>query len=826
MINADTAHHYMGRSPQAMKFNQLWIVALLSASLVAQELTWTRMMSAEFFYTFAFLVLSLAILGLGNGALLVRLIPTLARKNLVAVYLSLAALMGIFGPILVFKLGLDFTSIFSSWLMLGKLLITILLLSSSFILGGMALAIIFRNNVREIGSLYMADLIGAASGVLIAILLMNSIGTPAAAFVIIVPIVIASILAAPSWVRIFPLLLIGLLIIVVFDAETLLETDREERAPVIYKHWDAMAKIKLYDYGPEARGINIDNVANSPVYAFDGTWDADDTTDNEWAINVSYLMDKFDSCVFLSLGAGGGGDVMQALAEGAVEIHAVEVNPHINYMMTHGDSSGYLPPPEPEPDTTADSTSVDSTVTDTSVIDTSVIDSLTPDSTEATELVADTTPELPYQVVTLNDFSGNIYQDPRVTVVSEDARTYIRQFENKFDLIYSLSSNTWAALGSGSFAFAENYIFTTEAFQDYWNSLSDSGFLSMEHQVYMPRLVSSVIDALEHEGVENPLDHFAVYDLPQMRRNLLLLSKRPLTDSLRYYAYGPLTEEKWEQIHLLYPPVDSIADNRINRIVLDGWTSRTDSAKVDISPATDNRPFVAQMGLWKNLSREGLKKVHQWVDFRGFPLSKLVMAIIMLVTILIVMPFTLLPYWIGQKKLRAVPWLFYFAIGFGFMMIEIVLIQKYALFIGASVYSIATVLLTLLVASGIGSRYSSRFNDAVPFVGILVWLLLDILFLGSLTGLLSSLTIFWRALVTAILISPLGFFMGMPFPKASRKVGELVDWGFAVNGAASVLGATFVVMFAMEFGFTAALILAGLVYVFAYLLIANRKAWS
>ncbi|MDF1544007.1 MAG: hypothetical protein P1R58_02760 [bacterium] len=809
-----------------MNYKQLWIVALLSASLVAQELTWTRLMSAEFFYTFAFLVLSLAILGLGEGALLVRLFPSLSRKNLVAVYLSLAALMGIVGPVLVFKLGLEFSALFTSWLMLGKLVVTIFLLSSSFILGGMALAILFKSHVREIGSLYMADLIGAAGGVLLAILLMNSIGTPAAAFLIAAPILLAGILAAPSWLRILPLIVAGLLIVAVINSVSLLEPDRQERAPVIYKHWDAMAKIKLFDYGPEARGINIDNVANSPVFAFDGVWDADDTTDNEWSINVSYLINQFDSCTFLSLGSGGGGDVLQALAEGAVEIHAVEVNPHINYMMTHGDSCGYLPPSLPEPEPEQSSESETDSIQDSASVNSSAPDTLSSDSSSASELVQDTTRVLPFEIVTLNDFSGNIYQDPRVTVVSEDARTYIRQFENKFDLIYSLSSNTWAALGSGSFAFAENYIFTTEAFQDYWNALSDSGFLSMEHQVYMPRLVSSVIDALKSEGVADPLDHFAIYDLPQMHRNLLLFSKRPLTDSLRYYAYGPLTEEKWEQIHLLYPPVDSIADNSINQIVLNGWERQADSSRVDLSPATDNRPFVAQMGLWKNFSREGLTKIHQWVDFRGFPLSKLVMVIIMLVTIIIVVPLTLLPYWMSREKLRATPWLFYFAIGLGFMMIEIVLIQKYALFIGASIYSIATVLLTLLVSSGVGSRYSSKFNDAVPFFGIFIWLLLDIFLFGSLTGMLISLPIFWRAVVTALLITPLGFFMGMPFPKASRKVGELVDWGFAVNGAASVLGATFVVMFAMEFGFTAALILAAIVYLMAYLLMANRKAWT
>ena len=90
-------------------------------------------------------------------------------------------------------------------------------------------------------------------------------------------------------------------------------------------------------------------------------------------------------------------------------------------------------------------------------------------------------------------YTSDLYKNLKMIVVSEDARAYVRRFKNKFDIIYSLSSNTFAALASGGFAMAENYLFTTEAFKDYWNCLSDSGFLMMEHQFYMPRLVTEEI---------------------------------------------------------------------------------------------------------------------------------------------------------------------------------------------------------------------------------------------------------------------------------------------------------------------------------------------
>ncbi|PKK83766.1 MAG: hypothetical protein CVT49_07035 [candidate division Zixibacteria bacterium HGW-Zixibacteria-1] len=452
---------------------------------------------------------------------------------------------------------------------------------------------------------------------------------------------------------------------------------------------------------------------------------------------------------------------MQALQHGATEVHAVEVNPHINQMMLAGE---------------------------------------------------------------LAEYSGHIYDDPRVTVATEDARAYVQRFENKFDVIYSLSSNTWAALASGAFALAENYLFTTEAFEDYWKSLSDSGFMMMEHQFYMPRLVSELKNALKKQGVEDVTAHFAVYDLPQMRRNMILLSKQPLTDDIRNNAFGELTPEVYEYIHLLYPAPDSTKDNLINRIVLNGWENETDSAVIDISPSTDNQPFVAQMGLWKNFTSENLEKVLPY-EFLGFPLSKIIIGIILLVVIAIIIPLNLIPYLKAGSKLRIAPWLYFFLIGMAFMAVEIILIQKYTLFIGPSVYSIIAILLTLLVCSGIGSRFADKVSNLVPFAGIIIWILLDIFLFRNLTYQLGHLTIVPRIITAMLLICPLGFFMGMPFPKGTLRVKELIDWGFAVNGAGSVLGSTLIVLAAFAYGFNAALLLGAVLYLMAFLLVSMKSAW-
>jgi hypothetical protein len=743
-----------------MKKGLFTAVALLSITLIGLELIWTRIFSAEFFYTFAFLILSLALLGLGIGALAVRLAGWNEPSRYAWLLLLLSAIMAVAGPIAVFRIGLDFSKLASDWLMAAKLLLTIILLSTPFFFGGMALALIFKNYHREISRVYMADLAGAATGVLLSVLAMNYFGAPPATFLITLPMLIAAFLMAASWRKALPVIAAAGVILLSFYATPLLEKPQQERAPVIYKHWDAMSKIKIYEYDPDSRGLNIDNAANSPVYRFDGNWNRPDSLRFQFGIDVSNLIHRFDTCRFLSLGAGGGADVLQALQENAAEIHAVEVNPQINALMQDG---------------------------------------------------------------LLADFSGRIYHDPRVKVVTEDARAYVRRFENKFDVIYSLSSNTFAALASGAFAMAENYLFTTGAFRDYWRALSDSGFMMMEHQFYAPRMVSELMQALEEEGVNPPTGHFAVYNLPQMRRKMLLISKRPLNDEIRNHAFGELSQQVYKQIHLLYPCADSLQANIINRIVTEGWQKTAAVSPVDLSPCDDNRPFAAQLGLWKNF---------KWLDtispyeFFGFPLAKLIIILVLLIILVIILPLNLVPFLTGSERLRAAPWLYFFAIGMGFMTVEVILIQKYALFIGPSVYSFSTILLSLLLGSALGSRFAPRFSARAAFAGITICILMNILAMHGVFQLLGGLEIAGRILVSAALLLPLGFFMGMPFPMAAARTGELIDWGFAVNGAASVFGSALSVLIAFVFGFNAALGLALILYVLAFALISGEKAWN
>jgi len=215
-----------------MKIRRYLTVALLSASLIGLELIWTRIFSAEFYYTFSFLILSLAIMGLGLGSLSLRLFPRLSNEKYLSSFIALAALFSLISPVAIFELNLDFATLFTEIKTVFKFLLSILLLSSSFFFGGMSLALLFKANSQNIPRLYMADLLGAGICVLGAIILMNSAGTQSATFLISVPMIISALLAtgkkylAPAPIILF-VFLIG-------QAGTLLESKREERVPVIY----------------------------------------------------------------------------------------------------------------------------------------------------------------------------------------------------------------------------------------------------------------------------------------------------------------------------------------------------------------------------------------------------------------------------------------------------------------------------------------------------------------------------------------------------------------------------------------------------------------
>jgi hypothetical protein len=246
----------------------------------------------------------------------------------------------------------------------------------------------------------------------------------------------------------------------------------------------------------------------------------------------------------------------------------------------------------------------------------------------------------------------------------------------------------------------------------------------------------------------------------------------------------------------------------------------------NIAPPRDNSPFFFQsVRLEKLLSR-------RWAfgEWRRTNLGTVVLFGLVAITSLVVVAFILGPLLVVRRRLRATPrqgrlaFLLYFAtLGAGFIVVEVVLLQKCVLFLGHPAYALTVVLFALLLFSGLGSLLSGRIPDgslsrALPKVILLVVALIacSVIVLSPLFYGLVHLDARWRVLVTVLALAPLGLALGMPMPTGIRilaqRAPELIPWAWGVNGAASVLGSVGAIALAMVWGFDQALLVAAGLY--------------
>lgn len=721
-------------------------IGLVAAMLVALEIVWTRIFSAEFFYSFAFLVVSLAVFGLGLGALSLRFWPAWITSPQIAALLASGT--AAIGPAAVTRLPIEFVALGRSGGDLALLGAGVGLLLLPYLAGGACCAALLRRHRANAAQLYAADLVGAAGGGATAIAAMNVFGVPTAAVLCCIPGALAG-WGPGRYQRTGVLALLAALGGAALVADAALVPKEPTKAPVIAERWDALGRIRVFAHSAAVRGIDIDGAANMLLHRVRGDWrEGLPATAPEFALDLRPLIRALAPERVLVVGAGGGSEVMQAIAGGAQRVDAVEVNAGLNKMLTHGAQAAFF---------------------------------------------------------------GHLYESAGVEVHSADARVYARQHPAAFDLIISRSSNTFAALSSGAFALAENYLFTVEAFADFYRALTADGVLLIEHQVYVPRLTSAALAALRVLGLAAE-SHLAVYDLPTQRRQVLVLGRQPLASSLVHATLPALFAAADPASRILHPTLAT--DHLISRIVADGWEAHWATAPIDISPTTDDRPFVAQMGRWDRWDAGS-----RAFEFAGFPLARLLVATVLIVVVAVGVPLLLLPRWRGQTGLAGAAWLYFAAIGMGYMLIEVVWIQQYSLLLGHSAYTFPIVLLALLLSSGAGSFCSQRGEPWWPFVFVAAWTAAHLVLFPHVVSLCGRLDWGVRVAISCALIAPLGFFMGMPFPRAARTVGECIDWGFAVNGVASVFGAALAVFIALHWGFAAALGAAICCYLGALLLL-------
>jgi len=792
---------------------QLLGISLTSMSTLALEIVLTRVFSVTMRYHFAFLAISLALMGSAMAGVILYFFPHLIRPAQVRRWIGLAALAFALSVPLTFFLFLRIPfrlalkgNAFPPQQILGLALIY-LDMTIPFLLSGLILSLALSAWPEQAGRIYWADLTGAALGCLFSILALESLGGAGAVLAVAGVAALAGL--ALTWsigkqrllASIAVLTLIGLVWgnahggwIAVSVKEV-----RGKIPSLIYEHWNAHSQVTVHEISrypffwsvdlrhwdeivAAGRYLNhalllIDDVAGTPVQEFRGHLDEVEFLRYDLTSLVYHAIERPTTLV---IGPGGGRDVLAALASGAPHVTAVEVNPTIVAVVRER----------------------------------------------------------------LADFAGYLYERPDVTIAIDDARGYITRSPERYDVIQASLIDTWAAGGSGAFALSENSLYTVEAFRAYYDHLSDRGFLTVsrwyltERPAETLRLVSTGMEGWASAGVADPRQHVAVTARPNAKGQIegmatVLFKRAPFTQN---EVATLIAKSEDLGFTILYAPGLTAHDEVGQFITAENHAAFVADYPLDISPATDDRPFffnLVRLGDLFDLSL-GTSGV-----YRTSVESLLILFAVLGVTVVMGTLFIVLPLWMGVRRRRALtrpPWklLVYFGgLGAAFMLVEIPTIQRLTIYLGRPVYSLAIVLFSLLLFSGLGSLWSGRLAKASSRWSRrwLFPLLVILVIAQAVAGYwLLHATIGWSLLarmgVTVTLLAPLSFLMGMPFPLGMRWAGThhpgVTPWLWGINGVTSVLGSALSIALAIHVGFPVTLLVAGGLYGLAGAVLARE----
>jgi hypothetical protein len=767
-------------------------LALASFSALSLELALTRLFSVVLFYHFAFLAISIALLGLGAGGVFAylwkerlgsidtrKLATRLCLANSVVVVLVLEVVLHV--PV---ALEVSANNFF-------RLTVLYLAAAEPFFLTGLLFSVVFARESHRIPRLYGADLCGGALACLAVVVLLNWLGGPntilfAGATMAAGAAIWAESRKARQTAGLFVLALLAL--IAANDSGRLIDVVYakgmfRDPAWVEFAQWNALSRIEVDRLGPATKVIVIDAdastyIMNADVARWHGTeWERALMSAPPAVANVLRPRGEF-----AIIGPGGGVDVLRAVANGSPSVTGIEINPIIANTIMRGRYAAY---------------------------------------------------------------SKHLYQRPEVHIQVTDGRSFLRSTPQQFDVVQMTLVDTWASTAAGAFALSENNLYTVEAFREYFDRLKPNGMIAItrwefRHPREALRVVAVAIEALRRLGVANPARHFIVASQGALNEDgipvVVLAKKTPFTaaeeDAVRAHlrAYPILTALYLPSQPGVNPFSELIAGN-------DPYAFARDYA-YNVAPVTDNAPFFFFTLKPGQILEKGLRHGVDW----KVNLGVLVLLLVLGISFVAVLVFLVLPLALKKKKGGArqslVAPLYFVAVGLGYILVEIAFIQRFVLFLGHPTYALTVVIFLLMLSSGAGSLFSRLWLPRtelgwVPLMLVIVTLLADVFFLPGRLASLVGLGLGYRFLVSAVILVPLGFVMGMPFPTGLRALASApapefpagqasadnaVEWAWAMNAAASVLGSVLAMVIAIQFGLTVTLACGAAAYLLALLL--------
>ena len=594
-----------------------------------------------------------------------------------------------------------------------------------FFLTGLLFSVVFARETWRVARLYAADLSGGALACLAVVPLLNWLGGPNTILASAIAMAGAAMIWAPSssarrlagaLVAVFVVLIAAnhsnRLIDVIYAKGMF-----RDRGWVEFARWNALSRVEVDRQG-QAKAIVIDADASTYIMNCDlAHWH-----DTGWERALMSAPPALANVLrphgeFAIIGPGGGVDVLRAVANGSPSVTGIEINP----------------------------------------------------------IIADTIMRGRYA-----DYSQHLYQRPEVHIHVTDGRSYLRSTPQRFDVVQMTLVDTWASTAAGAFALSENNLYTVEAFREYFEHLKPDGMIAITRWEFRQprealRVVSVAMQALHSLGVADPARNFIVASEGPLNEDgipvVVLVKRNAFTrdeESAVQAHFG-----QYAKLHPLYLPSNPARNPFADLIASNDPYRFAQSYSYNVAPVTDNAPFFFfTLKPGQIFGEEGLQR--HGIDWK-VNLGVLVLILVLVISLAAVLAFLILPLALQGGRHSPLPLFYFVAVGLGYILVEIAFIQRFVLFLGHPTYALTVVIFLLMLSSGAGSLFSRRWLSRtdlawMPIMLVITALLVDVFFLPNWLEAWVGLGLYSRIAVSGLLLAPLGFVMGMPFPTGLRTL--------------------------------------------------------
>ncbi len=771
-----------------------WGIIMISAASLAYEITLTRLFAVQQFYHFAFVVISIATMGFAASGLLLSIRRVQPAPYLLGLLFSVTVLLAY---LIINALPFDSYSIAWDARQWWILLLYFTVSGAPFLAAGWTIGSALDAAGTEAYRPYAANMIGAAIGCPLALVSVDVLGGEGAIGLIISLGLFASMVLSASRKYLFATGIASLLALVSFTIP--IEPLRLTLSP--YKSLSAArlatgARLTITEWGPTER---LDVIERPGLRSFPGL-----------SLNTSVTLPE-QAGVFLD---GEGPLPLTHLSQDDTDAYEIgaRLPASIAYRLRPASNALLL-------DWGAGTPAIFALALSDAHI------WLPNDQPILTDLLRGR----------YSDFSYDLLARPDLNVRDRSSRGVLSSEERSYDVIEFALSDAFRPVTSGAFSLGENYLLTVDAFSDSWSRLDSDGIMVITRWIGTPpsdsaRTWNTLLSALRQAGVDDIRSRAIAFR--GIRTATMLVSPQPFDPSELAEVRAFLELNAFDA--LILPDIGLSDINRYNRLpepiyheLYEALLENPDAAEdysFRLEAPRDDKPYFNHFFRWGQTPEILASLGLFWQPFggSGYFVLLVLMALMVLLAVLLVAASL---FFSRRDRSLARPnfttLLYFAALGGGYLLVEIPLIQQFTLLLDHPAESLAGVLFIILFGSGIGSWLSPRVSLQSALLVLLAYLALTLLIVSPLIHLLLPANESARWLAMGAVLLPLGILMGVPFASGLRNL-ELghpgwIPWAWAVNGAFSGISGVAAAMISLDAGFQATLIAGWGAYLLALL---------